>query len=80
MKANSFTDAYFGEFTALLRDIRKAPGLKNKLLYLVMPPGWSHTGDHKTARVIREEFLESTKDRPLNGDTRLEEEIMEKLL
>jgi hypothetical protein len=64
----------------LLRDIRKAPGLKNKLLYLVMPPGWSHTGDHKTARVIREEFLESTKDRPLNGDTRLEEEIMEKLL
>jgi hypothetical protein len=47
--------------------------LKNKLLYLVMPPGWSHTGDHKTARVIREEFLESTKDQPLNGDTGLEE-------
>jgi hypothetical protein len=38
-----------------------------------MPPGWSHTGDHKTARVIREEFLESTKDQPLNGDTGLEE-------
>jgi hypothetical protein len=73
MKANSFTDAYFGEFTALLRDVGKAPGLKNKLLYLVMPPGWSHTGDHKTARVIREEFLESTKDQPLNGDTGLEE-------
>jgi hypothetical protein len=26
-------------------------------LYMVMPPGWSHTGDHKTAKVAREKFL-----------------------
>jgi len=22
-----------------------------------MPPGWSHTGDHKTAKLIRNKFL-----------------------
>ncbi len=22
-----------------------------------MPPGWSHTGDHKTAKLVRDEYL-----------------------
>ncbi|GAA4306709.1 sterol desaturase family protein [Compostibacter hankyongensis] len=60
MNPNNFWDAYFGEFVALGKDIRKAPGIKNKLLYLVMPPGWSHTGDHKTSKVAREKFLHDT--------------------
>jgi sterol desaturase/sphingolipid hydroxylase (fatty acid hydroxylase superfamily) len=54
---NSFTDAYFGEIVLLAKDIAKAPGIKNKFLYLIMPPGWSHTGNHKTARVIRDAEL-----------------------
>lgn len=54
VKTRSFTDMYFGEFVYLGRDIARAPGLRNKLLYLVMPPGWSHTGEHKTARVMKE--------------------------
>lgn len=53
MKQNDFLDAYFGEITALAKDVYNAPGLKNKFLYLVMPPGWSHTGDHKTAAVMK---------------------------
>ncbi len=57
MKPHSFLDAYFGEFAALLRDIRKAPGIKNKLLYIIMPPGWSHTGDHKTSKKVRGEYI-----------------------
>ncbi|HVM89515.1 MAG TPA: sterol desaturase family protein [Puia sp.] len=57
MVPNSFWDMYFGEIVALVRDVIKAPGIKNKLLYLVMPPGWSHTGDHKTAAVVRKEYL-----------------------
>ena len=44
---------YFGEFICLGRDVARAPGLRNKLLYFVMPPGWSHTGDHKTAQVMK---------------------------
>jgi hypothetical protein len=35
-----------------------APGIKNKLLYIVMPPGRSHTGDHKMASEIRKSFLQ----------------------
>ncbi|HTR29661.1 MAG TPA: sterol desaturase family protein [Puia sp.] len=53
VKTRSFWDMYFGEFVCLGRDMVRAPGLGNKLLYLVMPPGWSHTGEHKTARVMK---------------------------
>lgn len=55
MKANSFLDAYFGEIVALGRDVVKAPGLINKLRYILMPPGWSHTGDHKTAAALKKQ-------------------------
>jgi sterol desaturase/sphingolipid hydroxylase (fatty acid hydroxylase superfamily) len=56
--AGSFLDIYFGEFFLLARDVWRAPGLANKLLYMVMPPGWSHTGDHKTATVLRQSYIE----------------------
>ncbi len=59
MKKNSFLDAYFGEIVALGKDVAKAPGIKNKVLYIFMPPGWSHTGDHKTSTVVKKEFLEA---------------------
>jgi len=59
MNPNNFPDVYFGEFAALFRDMKNAPGLKNKMKYLVMPPGWSHTGEHKTASVVRKQFLEN---------------------
>ena len=57
MKKNSFMDAYFGEIVLLAKDVAKAPGIKNKFLYLIMPPGWSHTGEHKTASLIRRSAL-----------------------
>ncbi|HEY4335745.1 MAG TPA: sterol desaturase family protein, partial [Puia sp.] len=52
---NSFWDVYFGEIYYLAKDVAKAPGVKNKILYIFMPPGWSHTGDHKTARIIKKQ-------------------------
>jgi hypothetical protein len=45
-----------GEFALLGKDIYNAPGILNKIRYLFMPPGWSHTGDHKTSKVMRELF------------------------
>ncbi len=39
--------------------LRAPRSIKNKFLYMVMPPGWSHTGNHKTARAIRNAELES---------------------
>jgi sterol desaturase/sphingolipid hydroxylase (fatty acid hydroxylase superfamily) len=52
---NSFWDVYFGEIYYLAKDVAKAPGIVNKILYIFMPPGWSHTGDHKTARIIKKQ-------------------------
>ena len=55
----NFLDVYFGEFYYLFRDVAKAPGIKNKFLYIFMPPGWSHTGNHKTAKAIRKEYFKN---------------------
>jgi sterol desaturase/sphingolipid hydroxylase (fatty acid hydroxylase superfamily) len=57
MKPGSFIDFYFGELVALARDVYRAPGVLNKLRYIVMPPGWSHTGQHKTASAMRRQLL-----------------------
>lgn len=59
---NSFWDMYFGELTSLGRDVYHAPGLINKFKYIFFPPGWSHTGNHKTGCIARKRGLES-----LNG-------------
>lgn len=61
MNVNSFTDVYFGEIIALAKDIANAPSWKDKIAYIFMPPGWSHTGSHKTARQVRQEFLDSRR-------------------
>lgn len=58
MNANNFWDVYFGEIYYLAKDIIKAPGIKNKFLYIFMPPGWSHTGAHRTARIVRQEYFD----------------------
>ncbi|MEO7215734.1 sterol desaturase family protein [Mucilaginibacter sp.] len=48
----------FHEWKALLHDVKHAPGLKNKLLYFVNPPGWSHDGSTQTARAMQREYNE----------------------
>lgn len=46
----------FHEWKALLHDARQAPGWRNKLLYFIKPPGWSHNGATQTAKVLQEEY------------------------
>jgi len=58
LNQNNIMDVYFGEIALLFMDVVKAPGIKNKILYIFMPPGWSHTGEHKTAAVVKKQFLE----------------------
>lgn len=48
INVGSFSDFYFGEFRALWRDVKGAPGIGAKLGYLVRPPGWSHVNAGKT--------------------------------
>ena len=61
MNAQNFWDVYFGEIAALAKDVKNAPGIKNKLLYIIMAPGWSHTGQHTTASVVKREYLQQQK-------------------
>jgi sterol desaturase/sphingolipid hydroxylase (fatty acid hydroxylase superfamily) len=61
MDSNSFTDVYFGELASLWKDVIAAPGLKNKILYIFMPPGWSHIGEYQTASTLRNDYLNSMK-------------------
>lgn len=51
----------FHEIIALSGDVKKAPGLKNKLKYILYPPGWSHTGESKTSKSLQKELLDSHK-------------------
>ena len=67
MKPNSFLDSYFGEISCLAKDVYRAPGIKNKFLYIFMPPGWSHTGDHKTAGKVRKEYMGAHLKKTENG-------------
>lgn len=61
IQAQNFWDVYFGEIIYLVRDVSRAPGIKNKFRYIFMPPGWSHTGDHKTASAIRKTALSQNR-------------------
>ena len=44
--------AAFHEWVEMARDAWTAPGLKNKIAYLVAPPGWSHDGSRDTSDAI----------------------------
>ena len=46
----------FHEWKAIWKDVKKAPDLRSKFLYVFGPPGWSHDGSTKTAKQLREEF------------------------
>jgi sterol desaturase/sphingolipid hydroxylase (fatty acid hydroxylase superfamily) len=62
INAQNFFDVYFGEFYYLWKDIVAAPGLLNKIKYIFMPPGWHHSGAHKTAQIVRSEYLNQVRN------------------
>ena len=57
MDVTNFSDLYFGEVLLLYKDIKNTDGIKNKLLYIFMPPGWTPVSTAKTSAVLRQEFL-----------------------
>jgi sterol desaturase/sphingolipid hydroxylase (fatty acid hydroxylase superfamily) len=52
----------FHEWRALLADVKRAPGVSNKLKYLFNPPGWSHDGSTQTARALQNEYKAQKND------------------
>lgn len=49
----------FHEFIAIKADMKRAPGWKNKIKYLINPPGWSHDGSTQVAKVMQRELREA---------------------
>lgn len=45
--------AAFHEWVGIARDMWSAPGLSNKLAYLLRPPGWSHDNSRETSDSIK---------------------------
>jgi hypothetical protein len=41
-----------------------------------MPPGWSHTGNHKTAKLIRREFFRKMETKPQGIVLQQQQEIV----
>lgn len=51
----------FHEWRSISGDLRKKTNLKNKLMYVFGPPGWSHDGSTKTSSQLREELMQKTQ-------------------
>jgi|GEM_PF-478289 len=66
LDVTNFSDLYFGEIFLLWRDIKNADGISNKLLYIIMPPGWTPASKANTASALRSDFL---KENPGLGAT-----------
>ncbi|MBS1546667.1 MAG: sterol desaturase family protein [Bacteroidetes bacterium] len=47
------------EFQEIWKDVKKAPGLKNKFMYIFGPPGWSHDGSSMTSKQLQAELAQA---------------------
>ncbi len=57
VNVESWRDVQFGQFASLWAVVKTAPSFKIKLAYIFMPPGWSHTGDHKMTSTQKHNLL-----------------------
>lgn len=71
LDVTNFFDLYFGEIILLCRDVKNARTLKNKFLYIVMPPGWSPACSANTASVLRREFLKTNPELGITSKDRM---------
>lgn len=71
LDVTNFADLYLGEIYLLYQDVKNAKGIKNKLLYIIMPPGWAPGSAAKTALVVRREFLEAYPELGITSKNKL---------
>ena len=48
--------AAFHEWIGIAKDVWAAPGLRAKIGYMAMPPGWSHDGSRETSESIKQHW------------------------
>ncbi|MBB5634345.1 sterol desaturase/sphingolipid hydroxylase (fatty acid hydroxylase superfamily) [Pedobacter cryoconitis] len=61
----------FHEFKAMTADMKRAPGLMNKLKYMFNPPGWSHDGSTQIAKVMQQELKDAEEKNKIAHSTPL---------
>jgi len=71
LDVTNFWDLYFGEFLLLYRDVKKAGTIKNKIFYIVMPPGWTPECAAQTASALRRDFLKANPGLDATSKNRL---------
>lgn len=49
----------FNEWRQMWHDVKSAPGIREKFMYVFGPPGWSHDGSRKTSHQLRFEEEQS---------------------
>ena len=54
-------DVVFHEWKEIIKDVKSAPTLYAKWMYVFGPPGWSHDGSKKTSEQLRTEETASGK-------------------
>jgi hypothetical protein len=59
---SDWIDFYFGECIELFRDVKNANGWRNKILFLIKPPGWTPESEMKTAIRVRADFLKGREE------------------
>lgn len=53
------------EFQEIWQDVKKAPDLRSKFMYIFGPPGWSHDGSRKTAKQLQREMREAETNKQI---------------
>jgi sterol desaturase/sphingolipid hydroxylase (fatty acid hydroxylase superfamily) len=55
----NFWDSQVHELRAMFKDVANAKGIKNKLGYIFMPPGWQPGDFSNTAKQIQQRYFEA---------------------
>jgi sterol desaturase/sphingolipid hydroxylase (fatty acid hydroxylase superfamily) len=56
------------EYQAIWRDVRRATRWQDKLKYLFMAPGWSHDGEDKRSKFLRQQVDDLDQQAPATSD------------
>ena len=72
--------AAFHEWIGIAKDVWAAPGMRAKIGYIAMPPGWSHDGSRETSESIKQHWQdrqahrgEETWKKPISSSSEVDQ-------
>ena len=57
IESDNIPHIIFHEWKSIFSDVKHAPGLRYKLMYVFGPPGWSHDGSKLTSDEMRKNYF-----------------------